>query len=454
MKARRRSGLLVLLVCVLSAGGQLAGASSAAAATVEVEAVNFDFQPSTVAIQVGDSVRWVTSTCCHSVLADDGSFSSGAPGVNFPFTREFNTPGTFRYYCQPHGGPGGLGMSGTVVVSPVGEDQPGMLRFSSASYSAGEGAGSATITVQRVAGDDGAAAVQYATSNITAVAGSDYTARSGTLSWANNDDNPKTFTVPVLDDAADEPNETVQLSLSGATGALLGTPAGAVLTLLDNDTPGGGNPPAAPTGLMAHPHSTTEIMLGWSHPVDDETELRIERRTLSGTFQQVATAPAGATSAIVGGLDPATAYVFRVRAANAAGASAPSNEVEEATFGPPGPCVEGPATLCLNGGRFRVEVDWRTASATGVGSAVPVPSAPDSGLFYFFSSSNIELLVKVLNACAPPFDRYWVFYAATTNVEITLTVTDTTNQRTRVYFNPLNRAAPPEQDTDAFATCP
>jgi hypothetical protein len=64
------------------------------------------------------------------------------------------------------------------------------------------------------------------------------------------------------------------------------------------------------------------------------------------------------------------------------------------------------------------------------------------------------MLVKVLNACSPPFNRYWVFYAATTNVQFTLTVTDTQSNKVKVYFNPLNQAAAPLQDTDAFATCP
>ena len=85
---------------------------------------------------------------------------------------------------------------------------------------------------------------------------------------------------------------------------------------------------------------------------------------------------------------------------------------------------------------------------------VPLPSAPDSGLFYFFAPSNIEMLIKVLNACVPPFNRYWVFFAATTNVEFGVVVTDTQNGKTRAYYNPLNRTAPPVQDVDAFATCP
>ena len=63
------------------------------------------------------------------------------------------------------------------------------------------------------------------------------------------------------------------------------------------------------------------------------------------------------------------------------------------------------------------------------------------------------MLVKVLNACGLN-QHYWVFSAATTNVEYTLTVTDTQTGDKKTYFNPLGTAAPAVTDTSAFATCP
>jgi plastocyanin len=120
----------------------------------------------------------------------------------------------------------------------------------------------------------------------------------------------------------------------------------------------------------------------------------------------------------------------------------------------PAPCVPGATTLCLNDQRFKAELRWRIPDGTtGAGVAVPLDFAPDSGLFYFFQPSNIEMLVKVLDACAPPFERFWVFYAATTNVEFTLTVTDTQTGAVKTYTNPLNQSAAPVQDTNAFV-CP
>jgi len=126
---------------------------------------------------------------------------------------------------------------------------PGALQFSTASYSVGEGAGTATITVTRTGGSDGAVGVTYATTDGTATAGSDYTATSGNLSWAAGDGAAKSFTVAITNDTAPEGNETVALTLSAATGgATLGAPASATLTILDDDAPiGGGGATAAPT---------------------------------------------------------------------------------------------------------------------------------------------------------------------------------------------------------------
>jgi plastocyanin len=66
----------------------------------------------------GDTVRWTNnSSVLHKVSADDGSFYSNdiTSGQSYQWT--FNTPGTYRYYCGYHGGPGGYGMSGTITVS-------------------------------------------------------------------------------------------------------------------------------------------------------------------------------------------------------------------------------------------------------------------------------------------------------------------------------------------------
>jgi virginiamycin B lyase len=114
-------------------------------------------------------------------------------------------------------------------------------------------------------------------------------------------------------------------------------------------------------------------------------------------------------------------------------------------------CEPDATTMCLNAGRFRVTAEWRTSDASGTASAVPLTS--DSGYFWFFGASNIEVLVKALDGCG--FNsRYWVFAAGLTDVEVTLRVTDTQTGAFRTYVNLQGTAFQPIQDTSAFATCP
>ncbi|MEM9557939.1 MAG: VWA domain-containing protein [Acidobacteriota bacterium] len=118
-----------------------------------------------------------------------------------------------------------------------------------------------------------------------------------------------------------------------------------------------------------------------------------------------------------------------------------------------GACTPGPTTLCLNQDRFRVQVSWTDFQGTTGPGSVASCGTDDSGLFWFFDPNNWEVLIKVLNACGVN-DRYWVFFAATTNVGYDLSVTDTQTGITRRYSNPLGIASPAVTDTDAFATCP
>lgn len=423
---------------------------AAQAATVQVSASGFSFDPPVVNINVGDTVVWTgLEGGYHNVAAEDGSFRS--PAGADTYSRTFNSAGSFDYVCEPHIV---YGMTGTVNVSGGGGgNQRGSLKLTGTTFNVVEG-DSLNLQVLRVNGDDGAVSVSWSVTAGTAQA-ADFTAASGTLSWADGDDDPRTITVVTREDAAAEANETVVVTLSNPTGGAGLDNAARVATVTIQDDDSGGAPPTAPTNLQVHAHSTTEVMLTWTD-ASGETGYRIERKTLGGAFQEVATAPANATSAFVGGLTPATFYVFRIRAQNGAGLSGTSNEAGAATNATPAPCVESATTLCLSNGRFQVDLDWRAgtgpfASAT----AIPLEFAPESGLFYFLSPGNIEMLVKVLNACDPVLgSKYWVFYAATTNVEFILTVIDTQTGAVQVYHNPPNTPAEPVQDTDAFATCP
>ena len=112
-----------------------------------------------------------------------------------------------------------------------------------------------------------------------------------------------------------------------------------------------------------------------------------------------------------------------------------------------GSCTPGPQRLCLNGGRFAVEASWKDFQGhTGAGTAVSLTT--DTGYFWFFDAANVEVLLKVLDG-TPLNGKFWVFYGALSNVEYTLTVTDTQTGAVRTYRNPSGRFAS-VADTNAF----
>jgi PKD repeat protein len=120
--------------------------------------------------------------------------------------------------------------------------------------------------------------------------------------------------------------------------------------------------------------------------------------------------------------------------------------------GQPGVCHVDPSTLCLNGGRFKTTITWEKPDTTS-GPGTGVGLTTDSGYFWFFSNTNIEAVVKVLNACGLN-GHYWVFAAGLTNVKATLTIVDEQTGVSKPYVNPQGNAFAPIQDTTAFSTCP
>lgn len=109
-------------------------------------------------------------------------------------------------------------------------------KFSASSYSVDEDAGTATITVSLSAATTVATSVDYATSDGTAIAGSDYTAAAGTLDFAAGETS-KTFAVTVQGNSTYNAPKTINLTLSNPVDATLGIPDTATLIITDNDTP-------------------------------------------------------------------------------------------------------------------------------------------------------------------------------------------------------------------------
>lgn len=129
-----------------------------------------------------------------------------------------------------------LGSPGTATITII-DWEPGKLQFKSATNSFAESVGSAGIYVSRTNGSSGAASVNFATANGSATSGSDYTANSGTLSWADGDAADKYVGVSIQNDSSFESNETFTVTLSGVTGALLGTPVTNTAIIIDDEPP-------------------------------------------------------------------------------------------------------------------------------------------------------------------------------------------------------------------------
>jgi hypothetical protein len=107
------------------------------------------------------------------------------------------------------------------------------IQFSGAPYQVNETDGTATVTVILTAPLANAASVNYATSDGTALAGGDYITTTGTLNFAVGETS-QTFSIPLVDDGLYEPDETLTLTLSNASGAPLATDPTATLTIVDD----------------------------------------------------------------------------------------------------------------------------------------------------------------------------------------------------------------------------
>jgi hypothetical protein len=144
-------------------------------------------------------------------------------------------------------------LTGTAVSAPtaatvtITNDDPlptvGTLSFDNGgAFITQENAGTATVTVNRLAGSVGDTSVTYTVAGGSAVAGTDYDGTAspltGTLSWVGPDTTPKSFQVHVIDNGQDAPDKTFQVTLSNPlNGALITGTNPATVTIADDDLP-------------------------------------------------------------------------------------------------------------------------------------------------------------------------------------------------------------------------
>jgi hypothetical protein len=240
-------------------------------------------------LSVGSKPSWLTFTDNGDGTATLGGTPTA--GANGSFDLTFTATDGF----QP------VQKTLTLTVRPR-----AVVGFSSSTYSPAETSGNLTVTVNRAGNSLGAVAVNYATTNGTATSGSDYTATSGTLNWADGDNADKTFTVPILDDEATEGSETFTLTLSSLTGiADLGTtPATVTISDDENNT--------APVVTITSPPSTINLpernnALALVASVTDDA--KPTWGSLTTTWSQVS-GPSGQTATFAAASSASTSVTF------------------------------------------------------------------------------------------------------------------------------------------------
>lgn len=363
----------------------------------------------------------------------------------------------------------------------------GVFKFDQGNFVVIESAGTAVISVERFRGSEGDVSVRVFTTDFKAVAGEDYEETSEVLEWADGESGRKTLSIPLLDDDDDEPTENVRLALEDPTGdaRLDNGRARALLTIKDDDDPDDEGEDEDSPGEIEFARDDFQV-------IEDEGTAMITVRRKDGSTGAVSveysTGDGSATegddytgsSGVLswddgeGGSKSFEVEILEddlvegnetveLSLSNPTGGATLEDEIGDETTaeltildndGETGVCEANETTLCLNDDRFAVSVVWRTSDGNS-GDGQAVSFTEDTGFFWFFNADNLEVMVKVLNACSlPGFNSYWVFFAATTNVDFTLTVTDTQSGVVKEYTNPGGEAAEPVQDTFTFETCP
>jgi len=199
----------------------------------------------TVNVSAQGGCNWIATSNNNFIIVTSGASGSG--------------DGTVTLAVASNGS--GVPRTGTVTIAgqtftvtqPEQVPEVPTIQFSQANYQFSEGAGRATLVITRAGNKSATVAVEYltvddpaavscATANGTAYARCDYATTIDIVTFNTNEES-KEVSIPLLDDAHLEGNETVRVMLRNPRGhVILGTPSNATLTITDNDVTGAANP--------------------------------------------------------------------------------------------------------------------------------------------------------------------------------------------------------------------
>lgn len=118
------------------------------------------------------------------------------------------------------------------TLTIIDDEELGTASFSTTSVSATEENGEVVLTLVRGGSTEGEVSVDYATEDATAIAGEDYVAAAGTVSWADGDGEDKTVIIQLIEDGEEEEAEDFVVNLTSVTGpARLGSNSAITVTI-------------------------------------------------------------------------------------------------------------------------------------------------------------------------------------------------------------------------------
>lgn len=250
--------------------GFVGGIGQATVNIIDNDATTFRFDPSTYSIDEGSGSVTLTvsalrvgdpaDTVTVDYVTSDGTAKDGlnytrtsgrltfgpnvvSQTITVPIIDNSSTEGTTTFSVTLSNPLGGgdtgaprLGTPSTAVVSIIDNDAT-TFQFASSSYTANSQAGAVNVVavLSRIGDPNTTYSVSYATSDLTAVAGVNYTATSGTLTFAPGI-TTQIITVPLIAGPVGEPTRQFQITLSNPTnGAFLGTTATTTVTIVNPD---------------------------------------------------------------------------------------------------------------------------------------------------------------------------------------------------------------------------
>jgi hypothetical protein len=277
-----------------------------------------------------------------------------------------------------------------------------------------EGSGFITVNVVRTGDLSNAASVDYATTDGTASERTDYTTALGTLRFAPGEAS-KSFTVLLADDALQEGNETINVTLSDASGALLLPPDKSLITIQDDDfllPPGNPNPSDDPQFFVRRHFIKDTQELGGGIIVGQglwEQQLEANKQAFVGQFvarpEFVAAYPATLSAAqYVDALNSRTAArCNRRRAARSRRKSATNSSQTSSPAPRPAPtcCARWPRTGSFNSGRSTRRSSTCSTSAISAAAPATRPTRTSPAI----TSGSRSSTASAATSCRPRWSR-------------------------------------------------